>query len=203
MLRHALVEVLQRQPDLEATGHAADAPTARQAIAGTRPDLVLILLPLQHASGLDLIKDLRAGDAELRILVISADDDHHFALRALKAGAGGLFMIKQDPMSNFIPAMRRVLAGKRYITPPFDEILLANLLDGHRADSPWERFSDREAQIVKLIARGEASCDIAAALRISESTVRTLLQRIKQKLGITTDRKLVAACSLLVVSTQS
>lgn len=200
LLRHALRSVISRELDFEVCGEAGDTATALDALADCRPDVMTVDLSLKDSSGLDLVKDLRALHPHVRTLVLTMDGSVDTALRAMRAGAGG-FMSKQDSMRNLVPALRRVLAGQRYLTPPLDEMLLDQLLHADTGTgSPWELLSDRECETMRLLATGCETEAIAATLRTSPSTVRTYYERIKQKLGLHTERELIVAAVRLTLS---
>jgi DNA-binding NarL/FixJ family response regulator len=152
----------------------------------TKPDLVLTDLTMPGRSGLEFIKDLRAAEPNLAILVISMHDETVHAERALRAGARG-YIMKEAGGENLLAAIRTVLRGEVYLSPRMSARVLENL-SGARprgSSSPIEKLSDREFQVFQLIGQGKSTRDIAAQLHLSPKTVDVHRANIKEKLDLT------------------
>ncbi len=163
-----------------------EAGTAAEAIArvGERDqwDLVLLDLSLPDRSGLDALRDIKQLRPALPVLVLSMHPEAEFAVRVLRAGAAG-YLTKQSAAEELVVAMRKVLAGGRYITAALAEQLAADL--GAAGFRPaHELLSNREYQTMQLLAAGRTVNEIAAALALSPKTVSTYRTRVLAKLNI-------------------
>lgn len=165
-----------------------EAGSAAETLARAREgdwDLVLLDINMPGRSGLEALAELKARRPELRVLVLSMAPEEEYALRALRKGAAG-YLTKQTVASELIVAVRRVLGGSRYITPSVAEQLAAGLIRDTDGE-PHEQLSDRELQVMRLIATGRSVKEIAAELALSEKTVFTYRERLRAKLGLKTD----------------
>jgi DNA-binding NarL/FixJ family response regulator len=145
-------------------------------------DVALLDITLPGKSGLDLLKELKAARPRLPVLVLSAHPEDQFALRALKAGAGG-YLTKDSAPEELVKAIRKILAGGRYVSPTLAEKLASNV----RKDFtrlPHETLSDREYEVMCLIASGKTVTEIAGELSLSVKTISTYRTRILEKLGV-------------------
>lgn len=184
-MRAGLAQLIERQPDLMVNGEAGNPTEAFQALARTRPDLVLTDLTMPGRSGLEFIKDLLAADERLAVLVISMHDEVVYAERALRAGARG-YIMKEAGGENLLAAIRQILRGEVYVSPRMS----ARILDGmsgtkpRRSSSPIEKLTDREFEIFQLIGQGKSTRDIATQLNLSSKTVDVHRSHIKEKLAL-------------------
>jgi DNA-binding NarL/FixJ family response regulator len=141
---------------------------------------------LKNSSGLDLIKQIRAGFKEVSVLVVSMFDDWIWAERAIRAGAGG-YVNKQEAAANVVTAIRRVLAGEMYLSSALTQRLATRATSSKKLAQPSsgvELLTDRELQVFELIGRGFNSSQIAKRMGIDVSTVDTYRFRIKEKLKL-------------------
>jgi len=148
-------------------------------------DLVIVDISMPGRSGLDLIKDIRLVKPHLPLIVVSAQAERDYAIRALKLGAAG-YVTKQSAPDVLVAAVRRVLSGGRYVSPALAE-LLANSLADAEADGSHDTLSNRELQVLKLIASGKSLKEIGAELDLSEKTVATYRARISEKMCLPTN----------------
>ena len=184
-MRAGLAQLIDRQADMMVCGEAGSPTEALQAIASTKPDLVLSDLTMPGRSGLEFIKELRAAHETLAILVVSMHDESVFAERALRAGARG-YIMKEAGGENLLTAIRQVLRGEVYVSPRMSARILEGL-SGARprgSKSPIEKLSDREFEVFQLIGQGKSTRDIAAQLHLSPKTVDVHRANIKEKLGL-------------------
>ncbi len=166
----------------------ADHALVRRGLAtviGDEPDLAVIDLSLRNGHGLDLIRQIRARDAGIKMLVLSMHDEKLFAERALRAGALG-YINKEEATGKVIDAIRQVLAGKVYVSSAMTERLLKRATGGEEAEAllPSERLSDRELTVFQMIGQGLATREIAERLHLSVKTIETYREHIKAKLGL-------------------
>lgn len=192
LMRAGLAQLINRQPDLVVCGEAGDPHAAMHEIARSRPDLILTDITMPGRSGFEFIKDLVAERPDRLILVVSMHDEVIFAERALRAGARG-YVMKDAGGENLLVAIRQVLAGQVYLSPGMSARILDDL-SGRRprgSDSPIEKLSDREFEILQLVGVGKSTRDIAAQLNLSPKTVDVHRGHIKEKLQLKDSTALV------------
>ncbi len=163
-------------------GEATTTEEALQALGAERWDLALVDLNLPGRGGLELLEEVRRLWPQVRVLVVSASAEEEFALRCLRLGAGG-YVTKTSGSAEILAAVRRVLAGGKYVTPALAE-RLASALGGQQPGPSHEVLSGRELQVLRLVAVGRSLKEIAAELHLSERTVATYRARITEKLGL-------------------
>ena len=183
MFRDGLRGRLSIESDLEIVGEADDLPSALKLADELEPDLLIVDVSLGDGSGIDLVKRLRARGSDVRVLVLSMYEEELYADRALKAGAQG-YVTKHASSETIIEAVRRVLAGKVYLSPEFSEQLVNRMVLGREGleEDPVSALSDRELEVYQFIGRGQTTSEIAKGMHLSVHTIETHRQRIKQKL---------------------
>ncbi len=195
MVRRGLAALIGDEPDLEVCGEAADCAHATSEVARLRPHVVIVDISLRGNSGLELIKNIKAFDPGIHIMVLSVHDESIYALRVLKAGAKG-YVMKQDLASKVIDAVRQVSAGLMYVSDEVGSQMLNHLVRGETgpSDSPVANMSDRELEVVTLIGSGLATREVALQLNVSVKTVETHRAHIKSKAELTSASQLVQFC---------
>lgn len=191
-VREALVLRIGRQPDLEVWGEAADPAEALRVLADARPDVAVVDISFKAGNGLDLIKRIRDGDGDVRVLVWSMHSEALYAERALRAGALG-YVCKDQATDRTVDAVRRVLEGKVYLSEAMTERVLRRTVGAgpeQAAGSPLDVLADRELEVFRLIGEGVKTAEIAERLHLSVKTVETYRDRIRQKLGLSDGTKL-------------
>lgn len=193
MTRQGLVTLIEHQPDWAVCFEAQNAEQALEAIAKTRPDLVLADISLPGKSGLELIKDIRALRENLPVLVISMHDESLYVERVLRAGARG-YVPKHSGAAKIVEAIRAVLNGRIYVSEEMSAHFLEQLSgrSSPQMRSPVEQLSDREFEVFELIGQGLSAHDIAQRLFLSAKTVDAHRANIKEKLKIKTTAELIA-----------
>jgi DNA-binding NarL/FixJ family response regulator len=192
-VREGLAIRLTRQPGLEVCGEADDEGQALKLVATTDPDIVIVDISLKSGSGIDLIKRIRQRDESIRMLVWSMHPDSLYAERAMRAGAMG-YINKEQATDSIVEAIRRVLAGKIYLSESISDRMLHRAVGGDAGAlerSPVESLSDRELEALQLVGRGLDRRQMARQMHVSPKTVETYLARIKDKLGLESGRQLV------------
>jgi DNA-binding NarL/FixJ family response regulator len=200
-VREALAFRIDRQPDLEVCGEAADMGGALRQLADAKPDLAVVDISLKNGSGIDLIKRIKDRDDSVRMLVWSMHSESLYAERALRAGALG-YINKDQATDKIVVAIRRVLAGKVYLSDAMAEKLLKRAVGGDREKptySPLEALADRELEVFRLIGQGVKTAEIAERLHLSVKTVETYRDRIRQKLNLTDGTELAHYATQWVV----
>jgi DNA-binding NarL/FixJ family response regulator len=185
LVREGVIGLLSSQPDFVVCGEAAGLAEARQLIAATGPDVILIDLTLRDGNGIELIRELKAKAPAVKPLVLSMHDESLFAERVLRAGAVG-YVSKHEASRTIIQAVRTVLAGKLYLSPGMTEQMVSRAF-GSAADlrqSPIDRLTDREIEVFELIGQGLTVRQIAAKLDLSPKTIETHREHIKEKMNL-------------------
>jgi DNA-binding NarL/FixJ family response regulator len=185
LFREGLRQMIERNPELTVCGEAADAPEALQAIAGLKPDLVLVDISLAGASGIDLIKSIKTEYEDLPVLVVSMHDESLYAERALRAGAMG-YVMKQEPGKIVKAAISKVLAGEIHLSERMSTAVLSKLMGGKSSEpvSALQTLSDRELEVFRMLGHGKGTRHIAEELNVTVPTVNSFRARIKEKLHL-------------------
>lgn len=191
IFRMGMAELLNQEDDFEVCAVAEDIVSARKAIIEFDPDLAIIDITLAGDNGLDLVKEISAGDKCIHILVLSMHDESVWAERAIRAGAKG-YIMKREASESVISALRNIVAGKIHVSAN----MLALMLDKFhvKPDSPGaptiDLLTDRELEVFRLIGAGLATREVADRMNLGVKTVGTYRDRIKQKLCIKTSAEL-------------
>ena len=193
IVRQGLRLMIDEEPDLKVCGEAQSEREARIAIRDLEPDVVIVDISLAQGDGLELVRDVHAHHPELPMLVLSMHDELIYAERLLAAGASG-YIMKQAASDQLLVALRRVLAGERYVSESLAESLgrpRGGADSRAKGDDPIERLSNRELQVLSLIGRGQSSREAADRLGLSVKTVETHRQSLKRKLNLATNAQLL------------
>ena len=191
MMRIAINTAVSNQKDMIVVGEAATVAEGKRILLELKPDLLLLDLFLPDGNGKQLIECRNALCAETKILVITSANKEEDILAVLKAGAEGIIG-KNAPSERLQYAIREVLEGKNFLMDAAAKAIINALRkNGHPIDSLRRTLSSRELQVIGCLARGAANKKIARELVISESTVRTHLQHISQKLGLQNKNELI------------
>ena len=191
MMRTALRITLEDQPELTVVGEAGNLMDAREKMLSLHPELILLDLYLPDGSGVELIHFRNEKLPEARILVVTSSNNENDIIAAIEAGASS-YVVKDAPTEQLLLAVKAVLTGENFLTAGATGILLKHI----RYPVPDEletdvSLSEREEQILRQLAKGDANPEIALRLKITESTLRTHLQRILKKLGLKNHNQLV------------
>ena len=190
VVRQGIRQIVAATEDITVVDEATTGHEALQRLADVQCDLVLLDLSLPDIDGLDLLKQLKREHPQRPILLLTMHSEDQFALRALKAGASG-YLTKESAPAELVGAVRKVVAGGRYISQRLAESLAAHL--GPDSEKPvHERLSDREYQVLRLIAAGRSTRDISTQLSLSSKTVSTYRARLLDKMGMKTSAELMA-----------
>jgi DNA-binding NarL/FixJ family response regulator len=192
LFREGLVRVLNQEKDLEVCGEAADNEEALKQLAALKPDLILMDITLEGMNGIELTKLIRGRHPKLPILVLSMHKESLYADRALRAGANGYIMKREDG-PNLLEAIRQVLQGHVYVSKAVNDAMLQTMASGGRSfsSSPVESLSDREFEIFQLIGEGYGTRQIADEIHLSIKTVETHREHIREKLNLNSTFELV------------
>ncbi len=189
IVRRGLRELLSDEFHGAAFGEASNARQALEQLRKKEWDIALLDLILPGKSGLELLKELKAEWPRLPVLVLSGSHEDQFAVRVLKAGAGG-YLTKESAPEELAKAIRKILAGGRYVSPALAEKLAL----GVKKDltrTPHETLSDREYEVMSRIASGKTVTEIAEELSLSAKTISTYRARVLEKLGVKNSAEIV------------
>jgi two-component system invasion response regulator UvrY len=189
LLRTALREVLSQEPDLVVAGEAEDSEQVLQKIAEQPFDAVVLDLSMPGRGGLDTLHEIRRLKPDLPVLVLSMHAEKEFGVRAIKAGANG-YLSKESAAYEVVHALRKILTGKKYVTPALAE-LLADALDSSHGEQAHDRLSDRELQVLCKIGAGQTVSQIAEEMALSVKTISTYRTRILEKMNMSNNAELV------------
>jgi DNA-binding NarL/FixJ family response regulator len=196
MFREQLAHLINKQPDMSVCAEVDNTTDGLAAIMREKPALAIVDITLKSASGLELLKDLRAQGSKVPVLILSMHAESLYAERALRAGANG-YITKEEASAKVMTAIRQVLAGEIYLDPRFMKRVVSRILVNPRNNSATalERLTDRELAVFELIGEGRTTREIALRLRLSAATVETYRARIKEKLGLENAGQLHARAS--------
>jgi len=183
MVRAGFHMLLSGQPDIEVVGEAQNGLEAVEKAAILRPDVVLMDIRMPELDGLEATRRILAEVESTRVLILTTFDLDEYVYEALAAGASG-FVLKDDPAEQLIAAVRTVASGDSLLSPSITKRVIAQFVRAPRPAPPKELgdLSEREREVFRLIARGLSNAEIGQQLYISETTVKTHVTHILQKL---------------------
>ena len=152
-------------------------------------DLVLLDISLPDINGLEALKEIKKKKPKLPVLVISMYPEEQYAIRALKAGGQG-YLTKQSASDELVVAVRKILSGKKYVSPAFAEKMVLDF-ESDADKPPHEKLSNREFQVMCMFGKGKTMKDISEELCLSINTVRTYRVRILEKMGVKGTNELI------------
>jgi len=185
MFRERLAHLINKEDDMVVCGEADNASDGLALLKELKPNLAIIDITLKRSGGLDLLKDIRAQEINVPVLILSMHDESLYAERALRAGARG-YITKHEASVKVMVAIRQVLQGDIYL----DQRVMAQILQKVVAPentanaSPIDRLTDRELAVFELIGQGKTTREIATRLHVGLTTIDTYRARIKEKLSL-------------------
>jgi len=189
ILRRGLIEIMIRELENPVCGEAESARQVLDQVRSQDWDLVILDVTMPGRSGIDVLADLKLARPKLPVLVLSMHPEDQYGKRVLKAGAAG-YMNKNSAPEELIKAIRKVLAGGRYVSPALAEKLARELKEDH-VQLRHETLSGREFEVLRMIASGKTVTQIAEELHLSVATVSTYRARILEKMHMTTTAELM------------
>lgn len=189
LIREGLKKILKEAIDIKVVAEAVDVPNLLESLKKTEVDLLVLDISLPGKNGLEALQDLKKGWPALPVLILSMHPEERFAVRAFKEGAAG-YMTKESAPEEMIQAIRKIVQGRKYVSSSLAERLAIELKNPASA-LPHERLSSREYQILRLIAAGKSSKDIAGDLSLSVNTVNTYRMRMQEKMGMKSDAEII------------
>lgn len=182
IFRRGLTQIIGDNFDKVEIGEAGMASEAMRLVRDGNWDLAVLDISLPDRSGIELLKQIKTEKPKLPVLMLSMYAEDQYAVRAMRAGAAG-YLTKESAPDELAAAVRKVAGGGRYITASLAE-RLAMALDDNTDRPPHESLSDREYQVLSLIASGKTASEIAEELKLSVKTISTYRTRILEKMGM-------------------
>jgi two-component system invasion response regulator UvrY len=190
IVRKGLIQILNETPEDFSIEEASNGWEAIEKAKKTAYSVVLLDISMPGMNGLDVLKQLKIENPNLPVLVLSMHPEEQYAVRILRAGASG-YLTKESAPDELVKAVRLVARGKSYISPSVAEQLVLNL-GGVGEDLPHSRLSDREFQVLCMIASGNSIKQIAQELSLSVKTVSTYRARILEKMGMKNNAEIIS-----------
>ena len=187
IVRNGVRLMLSSEIDIVVDGEAANAQDALHLARERDFNVALVDIAMPGKNGLELLRMLRAEKPKLAVLILSTYSEEVYAVRALKLGAAG-YLTKDSPAAALVAAVRKAASGGKYLSPALTE-KIADLIGGGGTSS-HEALSNRELEVLKMIAAGESLVNIANTLHLSPNTVTTYRTRILEKMGMTSNAEL-------------
>jgi two-component system invasion response regulator UvrY len=189
VVRQGLIQILGNIPEITVAGEAINGQEVLDKVRAEAWDVVILDISMPDCSGLDILKQLKSERPKLPVLVLSMHSEDQYAVRALKAGASG-YLTKDSAPDELVKAIRKVVSGGRYVGSCLAE-RLAFEIGADSSKLPHETLSDREFQVLRLIASGKSVTEIAAELYLSSKTVSTYRVRLLKKMNLKTNAELM------------
>ena len=183
VVRSGLRRVLLDEPDIDVVGEAGNAADAAAVAAELHPDVFVMDLGLPDVDGIEATRMVLAASPDTAVLVLTVHDDVAYLRRAFDAGASG-YLVKDAADIELVIAVRRVAGGDEYVHPSLGAALLSPEAASARPAGPGGELSEREVDVLKLVAMGHTNADIAEQLFVSVRTVETHRAHVQQKLGV-------------------
>jgi two-component system, NarL family, invasion response regulator UvrY len=188
VVREGLKRIIAENPGMAVTSEAGDGVEALRILQTEPCDIVLLDITMPNKNGLDVLKQIHAETPRLPVLVLSMHAEDQYAVRVLRAGASG-YLTKESAPAKLVQAIRKVVRGGKYVSTTLAEKLVFDL-DARSAKAPHEVLSDREYQVLCMIASGKTVTIIAEELALSVKTVSTYRVRILEKLNMKNNAEL-------------
>jgi DNA-binding NarL/FixJ family response regulator len=186
ILREGLRALLSADPNIDIIGEAQDGREAVRCVENLEPDLLLMDLSMPRMSGLDAISEIKKRFPKTKIIALTVHKTEEYLLTTLQAGVNG-YVLKDATHDELVMAIHHVMAGKRYLSPGISEKVIEGYLEGKEDNlsvSSWQKLSQREREVLKLIAEGYKNKEIAEDLCISLKTVEKHRANLMKKLDL-------------------
>jgi two-component system, NarL family, response regulator NreC len=186
VMRDGLRALLERQPDMAVVAEAADGRECVRLAEEQSPDVVVMDIGMPNMNGIEATRRITESRLRCAVVILSMHQDESYILRALKAGAKG-YLLKDSLRADLLAAIRAVAQGRSFLTRKIGRMLQEDYvrqLENRGLDDTYERLTDREREILQLIAEGKTAKEVAQILNISPTTVETHRTHIQEKLGV-------------------
>ena len=183
ILRDGLAALLEAQDGITVVGHAGDGREAVRKATELKPDVAIMDIVMPELDGIEATRLVLQSSPLTRVLILSMYSTTEHIFRALQAGAKG-YLLKESAGAELVAAVRGVHAGRRYLSQKITETVVDGYIGEHQPTTPLAKLSNRERQILQLVAEGKSTVDIAGTLFLSPKTVDTYRSRLMQKLDL-------------------
>lgn len=190
VLREGLRSLLERQPEMEVAGEAGDGHTALQLVRDLRPDIVIMDVNMQGMDGIDATRLIVRDYPETKVLALSMYLRKVFVCEMFKCGASG-YLLKESAFAEIVAAIRTILAGERYVCLKAAGLLVDQYVQGHACTPEDCRLTEREMELVRMLANGQTAKEIARVADTSVKTVDASRRRVMHKLGVASVAEIV------------
>jgi DNA-binding NarL/FixJ family response regulator len=184
VVRRGIKELLEGEPDIVVVGESGLAAEAARRIPALRPDVAILDARLPDGSGIDVCREIRSRDPEVKALILTSYDDDEALFAAIMAGAAG-YTLKQVRGNDLVDTVRRVAAGQSTLDPSVTAAVLDRVRNGPPVDKELERLTAQEQRILDLIGQGMTNRQIGEQLYLAEKTVKNYVSSMLAKLGLT------------------
>ena len=183
VVRRGIKELLEGEPDIVVIGESGLADEAARRIPALRPDVAILDARLPDGSGIDVCREIRSRDPEIKALILTSYDDDEALFAAIMAGAAG-YTLKQVRGNDLVETVRRVAAGQSTLDPSVTAAVLERVRNGPPVDKELERLTAQEQRILDLIGKGMTNRQIGEQLYLAEKTVKNYVSSMLAKLGL-------------------
>jgi two-component system, NarL family, response regulator NreC len=192
VVRHGVRSLLQAEPDFTVVGETSDGIETVQMVERLQPEVLVVDLMIPGLNGLEITRQVKQRAPHTKIVILSMHANEPYVLEALKNGAAG-YVLKDTSGTDLVHAVRQVVSGQRYLSPPLSERAVEAYMQKSQETSfdPHDALTDREREVLQLAAEGLNNPDIAARLSISPRTVETHRANLMRKLGLKTQTDLI------------
>jgi two-component system, NarL family, invasion response regulator UvrY len=189
VVRQGIMRIIEETSDLKVTDEAEDGTEALKKISEQEFDLILLDISMPGRDGLEVIREIKRIRPQLPVLILTMHPEKYYGMRMFQAGASG-YLTKQNAPFNLIEAIRKVSHGGLYISDSLAELLVASIKKGSEKPG-YEKLSDREYQIMLMVASGKKIKDISEELCISVKTIHVHRRHILEKMGLESDSDII------------
>jgi two-component system response regulator NreC len=186
IVRRGLKALLDAEPDIEVVGEAGDGLEALRLCDTQRPDVAILDIAMPRLNGIDVAERALKHNPQLKVVFLSMYADEAYVLRALSAGARG-YLLKEATEQDLVPALRTISQGRPYFSPTISAMLLSDYmrhLQQRGQEDSYRLLTDREKEVLQLLAEGRTNKEVATILEVGVSTVETHRANLMQKLGL-------------------
>ena len=183
IIREGIKNILRKQPDYEIVGEAVDGEEVLEKVAALKPDILLLDITMPKKSGLEILEQVQRVSRNTKILIISVHKTDAYVMRALRAGVKG-YLTKENAADDLLPALRKIVSGQAYLGAEVSSYLLEKVSQKPQEWTKESLLSERETDVLRLVAEGKTAKEIAGSLFISPRTVENYKNNILKKLGL-------------------
>ena len=189
IVREGIRRIIDDTSGMEVIAEAGNGQDALNYVWKNKYDLIILDISMPGKNGLETLKEIKSHDRDLPVLMLSMHAENQYAMRTLKAGAAG-YLTKDTAGSQLVKAIRKVIKGKKYISPEVAELLAVDIF--HEGDKELHEYlSDREFQVMVLVASGKSIVEISKELSLSDKTISTYRTRILTKMGMHSNAEII------------